>query len=295
MLNPGERLLMDRRQALVLIAHPLLAGAAAASAETPLQLRGDRVFLPARVQGHEVEVLLDSAAEMTLIDTAWARAIGLAGGPTVTAKGSGGEQPAAFSKGVSLQAAGVTLRGMTVALTDLQEVSQRLLGTSVRVILGREWFDAARWNIDLQGLRVRRLDRLRLPAGEMLALRSERGIEAIPVQAEGAKAWADLDIGNGGNVLIGRRFAQLRGLLAPGRIVARETGGGLGGAVERDVVVLRDLVVAGRRFENVRAAIDDQDTAGELNIGTRLLKHFEMTWDFARHRVWMRSHSESDD
>ncbi len=284
----GSRL--SRRNALLVLAtcHPAWAAAAPAGV-LPLRLSHDRVFLPVRVLGQAMEALLDSAAEMTLVDTTWAREIGLVAGKTVTAQGSGGNQAAAFAKGVRLEAAGLRLGPMTVAVTDLQQLSERLLGEPVRVILGREWFDAARWHIDLQAQTVQRLPRTDTPAGQLLRLRSERGIEAIRVEVEGHPAWADLDLGNGSDVLLGRSFAERHGLLQPGRVVDRVRGGGLGGVVERDVVVLRELVVAGRRFENLRAAIDSQPSAGELNLGTRVLRHFDMTWDFGRHRAWMRS------
>jgi hypothetical protein len=45
---------------------------------------------------------------------------------------------------VRLEALGLSLRDQTVAVTDLTDVGQRLLGHRIDVILGREIFDAAR-------------------------------------------------------------------------------------------------------------------------------------------------------
>lgn len=56
----------------------------------------------------------------------------------------------------------------------------------------------------------------------------------------------------------------------------------------RDIVVLNDLAVAGRHFRNVRAAVDDQSNADDLNIGTSILKHFLITTDFHDRAVWLR-------
>ena len=40
------------------------------------------------------------------------------------------------------------------------------------------------------------------------------------------------------------------------------------------------LAIAGQTFRNVPAAIDDQPNAGDLNIGTSILRHFVITADF---------------
>lgn len=285
----------DRRAALKILAAAIACGslppvraAAQPAPVTPLSLRHDRVFLPARVQGQPVEALLDSAAEMTLIDRRWAEGLGLRAARAVEARGSGGSQPAAFADGVLLEAAGLRLPARTVALTDLQPLSERLLHEPVQVILGRELFDAARWRIDLAAATLQNVGRQARPRGTALPLRTRHGIEALPARVEGHAAWADLDLGNGSDVLLGRDFALRHGLLRPERIVARERGGGLGGEIEREVLVLDHLVLAGRVFEQVRATIDPQPNAGDLNLGPRLLQHFEMTWDFARHRAWLQ-------
>jgi len=104
--------------------------------------------------------------------------------------------------------------------------------------------------------------------------------------AKGVETQADVDLGNGSDVLIGKAFAEKHGPLALGRVVQRKEGGGIGGSVLRDIVVLSTLEVAGVKFENVRAAIDPQPTAGEVNIGTRILRAFVLTLDFRGHAVW---------
>src|SRR5262249_30384876 len=126
------------------------------------------------------------------------------------------------------------------------------------------------------------------PMGVRLPLVSARGIESFPCTVEGVATRADIDLGNGNEVLIGRAFAEAHGLLAPERIVERKSGGGIGGSVDRDIVVLKSLEIAGTRIENVRAAIDPQPTAGEVNVGTSVLRQFDLVIDFPGHAVWVR-------
>jgi hypothetical protein len=103
----------------------------------------------------------------------------------------------------------------------------------------------------------------------------------------GNQVRATFDLGNGSGVLIGSALAIRMKLLSDGRKVDIEHGGGLGGETARQVVTLRTIEVAGRRFSDVSAAIDSQPSASDVNIGVGLLRHFHITTDFANHAVWL--------
>ena len=172
-----------------------------------------------------------------------------------------------FAKGVNIEAAGVKLANLTVALLDMTDLSKRVVAKDLKIILGHEFFDAGRVRVDIEGGTIRKADVADDLQGTRLPLLSARGIESFPCTVEGTSTRADIDLGNGNEVLIGRAFAEAHGLLAPGRIVSRKSGGGIGGVVDRDIVILKSLEIAGTRFENVSAAIDPQPSAGEVNIG----------------------------
>lgn len=262
---------------------------AATAATTPLTVRGDRIFLPARFNGVATEAVLDSAAEASFVDDGFARRIGAERGRPVVARGSGGAAPAHLVKGARIEAAGLTLDGLTIGVTDLDDVGERLFGHSLDAIVGRELFDAARLSIDIEKGCLAVLPRRGPPRGKRLKLSSHHGIETLPVSIEGdAPVWAEFDLGNGSDVSIGRAYAKRLGLLAPDRIVAREEGGGIGGKVKRDVVVLKTLKLAGVTFRDVRATIDAQPNAADANIGVKLLRHFRIVTDFARKAVWLQ-------
>jgi Aspartyl protease len=276
-----------RIAALSVLSIAALVATHAASADA-LRLHNSRIFISVTVNGMSTEALLDSAAEMTFIDQGFATTLKLApeGGETV--KGSGGQSQVRFAKGVNVEAAGVQLPGLTVALLDMTDLSQRLVDTRLSMILGREFFDAARVQIDMVGGTIRKLDRAVAPDGIRLPLTSERGIESAPCKVNGVATRADLDLGNGSEVLIGRAFAERHGLLNPENIVERKQGGGIGGGIVRDIVELKELEFAGVKFANVRAAIDPQPTAGEVNVGTSILRRFVLVIDYADRAVWMK-------
>jgi hypothetical protein len=143
-------------------------------------------------------------------------------------------------------------------------------------------FDAAPIRIDLVRSDVRALARDEKPAGVRLPLTAHNGIETVPVSLGKTEAQAVLDFGNGSGVMIGKELAAKMGL----QPVGKQVGGGIGGAVERDVVILPSLVLAGREFRDVRATVDETSSRAELNVGTPILKHFVVTTDFKGRAAW---------
>ena len=250
---------------------------------------GARLMLAARINGHPVEALRDSAAETTLLDKRFAAQIKLSPGESVQGQGSGQSRFAAMLvDGVRLEAVGLRLTGQTLAITDLIDVGRRLMHRRVSVILGREIFDAARLSIDFGAARISVVSGDVEPPGSRLALVSEHGVETIPVRVEdGPAVRATFDLGNGSEVLISRAYADRMHLLSDGRRIESGRGGGLGGEAVRQRVTLRSIEIAGRRFESVPASIDPQSSASDVNVGVRILRNFNITTDFKERAVWL--------
>ncbi len=254
------------------------------------QGRDSRLLVSASINGTPVVALLDSAAEATILDRDFAARLKLGHGTAVAGQGSGQSTfEATVVEGVALSAVGLELPNQTVAVADLSDVSARLVGHRLDVILGREIFDAARLRIDIAHHRIMVLPATGAPAGVRRELRTEHGVETLPVRVEGGETVAaTFDFGNGSHVLLGAGFAARAHLLTDGRPVSTESGGGLGGAATRQVVTLRSVDVAGQRFADVPAAVDPQPGASDLNIGISILQHFVITTDFARHAIWLK-------
>lgn len=275
------------RLLLVLLA-VTLAACASVPAES-LRVSGDRLFIPVTVNGVRTEALLDSGAEMTLIDAAFAERLALEYAGEDVAKGTGGSQPIRFAENVSLAAAGFSAEGATVVVLDLADISARLVGEPVRVIMGREIFDSGRYLVDIEGRRFERLSRDTEPPGRALPLAEERGIRQLPVRIDDLPpAPADFDLGNGNEVLVGKGYAEASGLLDAHPVVGTKPGGGIGGEIERDLLVIDSLTVAGRVFGEVTVAIDPTPTASSVNIGVPILRHFLITVDFPEDKIWLQ-------
>jgi predicted aspartyl protease len=261
----------------------------------PSRPAANRLYLPVTVNGQRTLALLDSAAEMTILDDDFAARLGLTPTGSAVAHGSGAAtMEARFADHVRIEMNGVAL-DLRVAVLDLDEMSGRLLGRPIDMLLGRELFDATRLWIDIATRWIERAGPDE-PNGVRLAVGEHRGTPTITVAIEGHEpVQAVFDLGNGNEVLIGRAYADRLGLTAPARIVGRRSGGGLGGARDFDIVLLRTLTLAGQEFHDVRAAIDPGETASDLNIGTSLLRNFTITTDFPNHAIWLRRRLEQPD
>lgn len=265
-----------------LVATPVLA------CPTQLRVQGDRLFITVRINGNQTEALLDSAAEMTFIDARYARRIGLTTAGSEIVKGTGGTDEVSFAGDVDINAVGVDLDDLTVAVMDLTDVSERLLGRPVNAIVGRELFDAGRFFLDIEESKFCIADAHSDPEGVRLPLVEHNGIMQVPVTIENLEpAGADFDLGNGSEVLIGRTYAMQNGLLDPTRIVGARDGGGIGGAVSRELIKLEFIALAGVSFPAMIAAVDSTDGAPAANVGVSILRKFAMTIDFPAHQVWL--------
>ena len=258
----------------------LLFAATAASAD-PLVFHNGRLFVQAKVNGTPTEALLDSAAEASIVDPKLAAAAKLPEGQAVDIRGSGGEAKARFVEGVTLEILGQKVPNDAVVVSDLTELSTRLLKRPTQMIIGREAFDAMRLAIDIQGGTV--AIATGEPAGTRLPLTEHAGVESMPVTVGATPAQAEFDVGNGSDVMVSRAFATRAGL----KITGKKPGGGIGGELMRDTTTIPALTIAGVAYKNVPASIDDQSSANDLNIGTSILKDFLIVADFKQRAVWL--------
>lgn len=255
--------------------------ASAASAE-PLIIDNGRLFIQARINGIATEALLDSGAEASLVDPTLAAEANFGPGKKMRMKGSGGEQDVMLVANVRIEALGRAIPAADVVVLDMTDLVTRLIKRPTRAIVGREVFDAGPIRIDLAKSDVQALRPGQMPKGVRLPLTEYNGIEAVPVTIGKATAQAVVDFGNGSGVMIGKELASQLGLKPVGKM----KGGGIGGEVERDVVVLPSLTLADRTFRDVRASVDATSSRAEINVGTPILKHFIVTADFKGRSAW---------
>ncbi|SDK38196.1 retropepsin-like aspartic protease [Microbulbifer yueqingensis] len=249
----------------------------------------NRVFLPAYINGTETLALLDSGAEMSLIDKGYARSQSLVPEGEAVARGTGGQQAVQFVSDVELQVDGALLKSQTLVAIDLADVSQRLIGRPLTLVIGRSLFDRGPVWIDFASNELQVLPAQdqaediwvqKLRDAEKLPLRDHKGIKQIPVLLEGHEVLADFDLGNGSETLVSRTLASELGLVSDERIAGTKSGGGVGGEVTRQLIRVKSLTIGNRTFHDLTVAIDDTEESLSMNIGMQLLKNFSMLVDF---------------
>jgi len=267
---------------------------APSSEAVPFELfRGSRIVVPARINGHDAEVLLDTGASATTLDRAYARSIGLPEGTKIQGRGAGGTVDAELVSDVSIEIGGMRLDKMSVGVMDLAPVS-RGLGRPLTIVLGRDFFDSAVVSIDWANnrLQIRRPQEF-TPAADAVSLTLTRKgpFNTIPVSVAGASPIeALLDLGNGGTLILPPTYWSARPELASLRS-AQARVGGVGGMSAARAVIMPSVSLAGQTFANVPAVLstvgNDHDATQMANVGVGLLKQFKVDLDLGRNRIYL--------
>lgn len=264
--------------------------------------RGNRIYIPAKVNGHDVTVLLDSGAETSVLDRAWADAHGIASEGQVTAVGTGGQAQGAFAKGVTIEVGALKLQNLNVATLDLGTISKQL-GAPLPVILGAEVFKQLIVDIDFEEKRIAFHDPagFKPPKGSVVVpvKSTSSGIRSVPIAIEdAAPVQVDFDIGNGSPFLVSPSYWQPRKLLDDRRS-SKVLSGAVGGMREQPIATLKTLRFAGVTFRDVPAvfqtagntAIDGDRANG--NVGLPILSRFRMMTDYPNDRLYLVAHKDA--
>lgn len=265
---------------------------------------GSRIYIPAKVQGIETHVLLDSGAEASVLDKAWAAKAGIKPGAEVWASGTGGGEPAEMASGVDIDLGGVVLRNLTVALIDMGPI-EKLVGRPIPVILGKEVMNELVVDLDFEGRTIAFHEPagFRAPPGAVsVPATLSTGLRAVPVAIEGAPpVLMDFDIGNGSPLIVYSDYTTRTGLLKDGRKVSKTLSGAVGGVRTRDIATLKSITFGGVTFPDVPttfpasdgSSVDSARTLG--NIGLPLLSRFHIYTDYPNDRLWLKPVARATD
>src|SRR5947209_11717771 len=155
----------------------------------PLELfRGNRILVPARINGHKTQVLLDTGASMTTLNRSYARSIGLPEGFKIQGRGAGGLIDAEMVTGLTLDVGGLKIADASVGVMDLAPI-EKSIGRPITAIFGRDIFNAGVISIDWlkKQLVIRSHDLFRPATGATAVALTKKGpFNTIPVSIAGA-------------------------------------------------------------------------------------------------------------
>lgn len=255
---------------------------------TPFQFFDEtRIFLPAKVNGQTVDVMLDSGAGVTSIDSAYAAKAGIKPIGQARIHGTGGDIDAGVATGVTIEIGGVRLKNLTVLVLDLSSVAARI-GHPTPVIVGREAFSNLVVDLDLpkQRLAFRDASEWKAPpnAVRVPLVRTASAQRQLPIAVEGqAPTQANFDLGNGAALALPQDFAQTAGVL-DGRPESKRLFGGVGGLAPQTITTVKTLSFAGIQLHDVPTCVIAQGRP--LNLGMGVLRRFHIMTDYAHDALY---------
>ena len=255
-----------------------------------------RVFLPARINGVAGEVMLDSGVSGVVIDTAYARSLGLSSGRDLTAFGMAGSTSGSIAReDVTLELGSLTVRPGQVMLLDLQAISQAM-ARPLNVLLGRDLFEAVVVELDFDNRRAgfHAFRGFRPPENARATPLVRMGrLRSIPIAIEGRRpVQAVVDLGNGGAIDVSERYLRENGLLE-NRAVATTAVLGVDGKSIRSALTLSRVAVGGFELTDMPAEVapvwsnDQRGIDAPAYVGIDLISRFRIATDYSRNRLWL--------
>jgi hypothetical protein len=261
--------------------------------------RDQRIFVTGTINGHETPMMLDSGAAMSVIDKAYATKLGLPSGFKLQVRGASGSVPTEIVAGNNLSVGGLHLDKLSVFVMDLSDVS-RAIGHPTPVILGRDAFTAGLVTVDFPRRTISFADRstLSVAGATRLALTDRGHGKAVSISVAGLPPVdADIDLGNGGTVLMSKDYWMHQPALAA-LPHARSQVGGVGGMKPAREATVTGIDIGGYRFDRVPVTMNEDPQSlppSGANIGTGMFNQFVVTIDFPGNALYLKGPGEVRD
>jgi PDZ domain-containing protein/aspartyl protease len=256
---------------------------------------GKRIFVPAKINGHEAMVLLATGLPISKIDKAFAASIGLQpklGTPDSSGQAADHSEPLIL--GVKIEIGNLTLQDTTASAFDFGPLTKHL-GHPISFLLGDDLFNELAVDIDFAQHRIALSDpssQVKPSASVEVPLVRVQDHPLVPISLEGGTpAQFELGLGNSGEMLIYETYYQPHKLL-DGRRVSQRLAAGTGGFFPETIAVLNHAEFAGVRFENIPAAFVTTSQAGPVsqlmsgNVGLPVLARFRLVLDYPHSRLY---------
>lgn len=211
------------------------------------------------IDGHEVTALVDTGAQVSVVDKAWfqtlpERSHSLFDMP-ILAHGVGGGTQVGRGASLDLTAQGLSIRGLRAAVMDMGELAAAPFERPL--ILGRDMLARGVLEIDGEHRRTRLHAPERFTAGDDLAMtptRRSSGALVAGIEVEGVAATGVIDTGAASLLSLSQRAADRAGLL-DGRPQSGTRSMVLGGAVEGRTVEARTVAFADQLHHGVKVGV----------------------------------------
>lgn len=211
-------------------------------------------------------------------------------GQTMNA-GADGQRAVPTSSGNTLEVAG--LRWSNVSLLTIDYA-----GAAFDGVLGWVAFENRIVEIDYEHRYLVVHDRLPALAADYspAPMQLRNGIPflrcTLTANGQSSEGWFDLDTGSDGGLVVGQGFAASHGLATGLRqLGTASASGSTGGTVRQRIVVLPKLKVGAYELYQLPLYVNEKDPTGGAvteNIGSNILKRFNLILDFQANQAYIR-------
>lgn len=269
----------------------------------PISLRGEHIYMEGEINGTPVNVLLDSGAGATVLDSSLAESLGLETTGRLPARGIGGTREFSFVRVESYSAAGAVVRGQTLAAMPLSEEFYPSTGERIDMIIGYDFLSRFVTGIDygLETIALFHPDSFRIEDPRATVLPAERSMSLLSVEAvleDSVPVRLLLDTGAGGNIHLTPSFFREHPDFLEGRPSFETEIQGVGGSetitgFRVSSVTLGDHTVPG----GLCSSFDGGEIFSSYDgiLGNGILSRFRVYLDYGGGRVVLSPSSLFDE
>ncbi|OPL20092.1 MAG: hypothetical protein AVO35_01155 [Candidatus Aegiribacteria sp. MLS_C] len=256
--------------------------------EYPVRIMGEHLYLDGTVQGQRVNILLDSGAGATVLDSALASRLGLEGTGRLPASGIGGTREFSFARVDEYSAAGAVVRDQTLAVMPLADQFYSATGQRIDLILGYDFLSRFATRIDYgrETITLREPGTSGIPEEGASVLHAERSMGLLSVNAvleDSVPVRLIVDTGAGGNIHLTPSFFDAHPGFLAGRPTFDTEMEGIGGTdsiagFRVSTVTLGDYKVPG----GLCSSFDGGEILSGFDgiLGSGVLSRFAVTMDY---------------
>ena len=254
-----------------------------------------QIFVPALVNGTPANLILDSGAGISVLDSGFAKRVGIKASGRLPVTGVGGQATMQIASQLQIQLGGLTLQHLRAGVIDLSQIEAQL-GHPMPFILGKEVFNELIVDIDFPHRRITFRDPKGFsapPGAVRVALGRHKDGRSVPLSVEGRTAVPfDFDLGNNGALIVYPSYRDEAHLL-DNRPQSLALSAGVGGLIKSKVATLKSISIAGIEIGAVPAdfpdaadnAVNSDRTAG--NIGLPVFSRFRLLTDYPHDALWL--------
>ena len=261
--------------------------------DIPFKFIGRHLYLHVNIEGDKNLWCLDSGAEISVIDSAYAAQLGLKPEGNIKGRGVAKTIRVAFVKLPPFKIPGIKFNSQKVASIGIKELFYSYFGLEVVGILGYDFLSRFVTKIDYANRKISfyHPDTFQYKGkGHTIDAPLKSNTFTVPITVDGKYTgkWS-LDLGAGG-MDFHYPFAEENGFLT--RKGVDRIGAGAGGSYKSRTIQFNTIEFAGFTVEKpqivfplqeIKGAFSDTELIG--NVGNTLFRHFVMILDYKRQQV----------